>query len=129
MNITYMGNAKHKGDNIEGNKTVNYCMSKEDWEALVACVKENGFSRDDVDRLIEALKDINLSQNDLTTEFTKMAEDLKGSSENGIKTTVLKGVSLTSDMITLGQAAIGIATNNPGMAVPAVLEAAKEIAK
>lgn len=129
MNITYKGNAKHIGDNIEGNKTENYGMSKEDREALVACVKENGVSKDDVDRLIEVLKEINISQNDLTTEFTKMSENLKGSGEKGTKIAVLKGVSLTSDLVTLGQAAIGIATNNPGLALPAVLEAAKEIAK
>ena len=129
MNITYKGNAKHKGDNIEGNKTVHYGMSKEDREALVACVKENGVSKDDVDRLIEVLKEINISQNDLTTEFTKMSEDLKDYGEKGTKIAVLKGLSLTSDLVTLGQAAIGIATNNPGLALLAVLEAAKEIAK
>lgn len=129
MKVTYNDNSKHIGDNVEDGKTVNYSMSQKDRDELMACVKESGVSKDDVDRLIEVLREINLSQNDLTTEFTKMAVEQKNSQQKGTMKKLHDGVSLTNGMVTLGKTVIGIATKNPEIALPVALEMAKEMAK
>lgn len=130
MEITFnnYGKYEHKGDIIaEGDKNVMYGMSKGDLKELIACVKDGGVSKDDIDRLIQTLQEINCSQNDLTTEFAKMVAGQKDLQENGSMKKIREGVSFTSGMVTLGQAAIGIATKNPQLALPGILEAAKEL--
>ena len=129
MKVTYNDNSNHSGDNIEGNKTVNYGMSNEERDVLMACVKQTGVSKDDVDRLIEVLKDINLSQNDFLTEFAKMVVEQEASQQKGTMKKLQDGVSLTNGMVTLSKTLIGIATNNPGITLTAALEMAKEMAK
>ena len=126
MNVNYNDYASHVGDNFEGDKKVSNHISRQDMEKLIVAVKEGGITKDDIDHLIQVLNNINLVQNDITNEFAKMSEQMKVSPEKGAKISVLKGVSLTSDMVTFGQAAIGIATSNPGLALPAVLETAKK---
>ena len=108
---------------------MNYSMSQKDRDELMACVKESGVSKDDVDRLIEVLREINLSQNDLTTEFTKMVVEQKTSQKKGTVKKLSEGVTLANGMIALGKTAVGIATNNPAIALPAALEMVKEVAK
>ena len=129
MKVTYNDSSKHVGDNVEGDKIVNTGMSQEDRDALMNCVKESGVSKNDIDRLIEVLEDINLSQNDLTTEFTKMVVEQKAAQQKGTMKKIQDGVTLTNGMVTLGKTVIGIATKNPGVALPAALEMAKEMAK
>ena len=129
MNVNYYSNSIHYGDNVEGGKTVNYGMFQEDRDALITCVKENGVSREDVDRLIEVLNHINLSQNDFVTEFTKMAVEQKEAQKKGTVKKLQDGVTLTNGMIALGKTAVGIAAKNPAIALPAALEMAKEVAK
>ena len=129
MKVTYKDNSKHIGDNVEDGKTVNYSMSQKDRDELMACVKESGVSKDDVNRLIEVLREINLSQNDLTTEFTKMVVEQKTSQQKGTMKRLQDGVSLTNGMVTLGKTVIGIAKKNPEIALPTALEMTKEMAK
>lgn len=129
MNITYNDNAKHIGDNIEGDKNVSYAIPQQDMEKMNAAVEKRNISKEDINSLIRVLKDINLSQNDLTTEFAKLSEEMKETNKSRIRSKVLGGVSFTSDMVTLGQVAIGIASHNPGLALPAVLETTKKLVK
>ena len=129
MNITYNQGSTHHGHNIEKGVIVNQGMSLEDVETLKACVKQNGVSREDIDRLIEVLNNINLSQNDFVTEFTKMVVEQKDAQKKGTVKKLSEGVTLTNGMIALGKTAVGIATNNPAIALPAALEMVKEVAK
>lgn len=116
----------HQIGNIIDNSVTNR-MSKKDREELIACVKESGISRDDIDHLIQVLKDINNSQNDLTTEFAKMAYEQQVARKTGTMKMIQDRVTLTNGMITLGKTAIGIATKNPVLALPVILEAAKDM--
>lgn len=116
----------HQIGNIIDNSVTNR-MSKKDREELIACVKERGISRDDIDHLIQVLKDINNSQNDLTTEFAKMAYEQQVARKTGTMKMIQDRVTLTNGMITLGKTAIGIATKNPVLALPVILEAAKDM--
>lgn len=129
ITINNKGTWNQLGDIVDGNKTVTNGMSKEDMERLMESVRESGVSKDDIDSLIQVLKDINDSQNDLTTEFAKMCADYQAPKDSGTMVKIREGVSFTSGMVTLGQAAIGIATKNPTLALPAVLETAKELVK
>lgn len=129
MKFQFNDNSKyeHRGDNIEGDKIVMGDLSQNDREKLQECVKETGVSKEDIDNLIKVLKDINISQNDLTTEFAKMAEDQKAAQKKGTMKKLQDGVTLTNGMITLGKTVIGIVTNNPGLAATGVLGLAKEM--
>ena len=129
MEVNYHEGSTHNGHNIEKGVFVNYGVSPEEVEALKACVKENGVSREDVNRLIEVLNNINLSQNDFVTEFTKMVEEQKDAQKKGTVKKLSEGVTLTNGMIALGKTAVGIATKNPAIALPAALEMVKEAAK
>ena len=129
MEVTYQKGSTHNGHNIENGVFVNHGMPLEDVEALKACVKENGISRKEIDRLIEVLNNINLSQNDFVTEFTKMVEEQKDAQKKGTVKKLSEGVTLTNGMIALGKTAVGIVTKNPAIALPAALEMAKEVAK
>lgn len=129
MKFQFNDNSKyeHRGDNIEGDKIVMGDLSQNDREKLQECVKETGVSKEDIDNLIKVLKDINISQNDLTTEFAKMAEDQKAAQKKGTMKKLQDSVTLTNGMITLGKTVIGIVTNNPGLAATGVLGLAKEM--
>ena len=129
MNVTYEPGSTHNGHNFEKGVIVNQGMSLEDVEALKACVKQYGVSREDIDRLIEVLNNINLSHNDFVTEFTKMVVEQKDAQKKGTVKKLSEGVTLTNGMIALGKTAVGIATNNPAIALPAALEMVKEVAK
>lgn len=115
------------GDNVAGDKIVNQGASQEDWKSLMACVKESGVSKADIDTLISVLQDINASQNDLTTEFAKMTSDWEASRKTGAVKKLQDGVTLTNGMVTLGKTAIGIATKNPVLALPDILNMAKDM--
>lgn len=114
----------HQIGDINDNSITN-SMSNKDMEKLIACVKESGVSKDDIELLIQVLKDINNSQNDLTTEFAKMADEQKVAQKTGTLKKIQDRVTLTNGMITLGKTAIGIATKNPVLA----LESVKDLAK
>ena len=129
MEVNYHEGSIHNGHNIEKGVFVNYGVSPEEVETLKACVKENGVSREDVDRLIEVLNNINLSQNDFVTEFTKMVEEQKDAQKKGTVKKLSEGVTLTNGMIALGKTAVGIATKNPAIVLPTALEMVKEVAK
>lgn len=129
MEVTYQKGSTHIGDNNEKAIIVKKGMSPEEVEALNACVKENGVSREDIDRLIEVLNNINLSQNDFVTEFTKMVDEQKDAQKKGTVKKLSEGVTLTNGMIALGKTAVGIATKNPAIALPSALEMVKEVAK
>ena len=90
-------------------------------------VKESGVSKEDIDALLSILQDINISQNDLTTEFAKMASDWEASRKTGAVKKLQDGVTLTNGMVTLGKTAIGIATKNPVLALPDILNMAKDM--
>ena len=126
MNVNYNDNSKHIGDTFEGDKIVLDGRSLHDREKLQACVKETGVSKEDVESLIKVLKDINDSQNDLTTEFAKMAEDQKAAQKKGTMKKLQDGVTLTNGMIKLGETAIGIATSNLGLTAAGILGIAKD---
>ena len=121
------GTYNHIGDNVAGDKVVNQGASQEDWKSLLACVKESGVSKEDVDALLSVLQDINASQNDLTTEFAKMTSDWEASRKTGAVKKLQDGVTLTNGMVTLGKTAIGIATKNPVLALPDILNMAKDM--
>lgn len=127
MNVNYNDNSKHIGDTFEGDKIVLDGRSLHDREKLQACVKETGVSKEDVESLIKVLKDINDSQNDLTTEFAKMAEDQKAAQKKGTMKKLQDGVTLTNGMIKLGETAIGIATSNLGLTAAGILGIAKDM--
>ena len=121
------GTYNHIGDNVAGDKIVNQGASQEDWKYLMACVKESGVSKEDIDALLSVLQDINASQNDLTTEFAKMTSDWEASRKTGAVKKLQDGVTLTNGMVTLGKTAIGIATKNPVLALPDILNMAKDM--
>ncbi len=123
ISIENNGTWRQIGD-INDNSITNSTSNK-DMEKLIACVKESGVSKDDIELLIQVLKDINNSQNDLTTEFAKMADEQKAAQKTGTLKKIQDRVTLTNGMITLGKTAIGIATKNPVLA----LEAVKDLAK
>ena len=129
MNVNYNDNSTHIGSNNEKAVILNSGISQEEMNAMIACVRENSISKDDISRLIEVLNNINASQNDLTTEFTKMVEEQKAAQKKGTMKKLQENVSLTNGMISLGKTAIGIATNNPVITAPAVLEMVKEMVK
>lgn len=104
-------------------------MSQEDRDALITCVKENSVSREDVDRLIEVLNNINLSKNDFVTYFTKMVVEQKDTQKKGTVKKLQDGVTLTNGIIAIGKTAVGIATKNPAIALLAALEMVKEATK
>lgn len=121
------GTYNHIGDNFTGDKIVNQDVSQADWKSLMACVKESRVSKEDIDDLIRVLQDINASQNDLTTEFAKMASDWEASKKTGAVKKLQDGVTLTNGMVTLGKTAIGIATKNPVLELPDILNMAKDM--
>lgn len=121
------GTYNHIGDNVAGDKIVNHGASQEDWKSLMACVQENGITKEDINALINVLQDINASQNDLTTEFAKMSSDWETSRKTGTVKKLQDGVTLTNGMITLGKTAVGIATKNPVLALPDILNMAKDM--
>ena len=121
------GTYNHIGDNVAGDKIVNQGASQEEWKSLMACVKESGVSKEDIDALLSVLQDINASQNDLTTEFAKMTSDWEASRKTGAVKKLQDGVTLTNGMVTLGKTAIGIATKNPVLALPDILNMAKDM--
>lgn len=129
MNVNYNDNSRHIGHNNEKAVILNNGISQDEMYAMIACVRENSISKDDIDRLIEVLNNINASQNDLTTEFAKMVDEQKDAQKKGTLKKLQENVSLTNGMISLGKTAIGIATNNPIITVPAILEMAKEMTK
>ena len=121
------GTYTHIGDNVAGDKIVNQGASQEDWKSLMACIQENGVTKEDINALISVLQDINTSQNDLTTEFAKMSSDWEASRKTGTVKKLQDGVTLTNGMITLGKTAVGIATNNPVLSLPDILNMAKNM--
>ena len=121
------GTYNHIGDNVAGDKIVNHGASQEDWRSLMACVQKNGVTKEDINALISVLQDINVSQNDLTTEFAKMTSDWEASRKTGAVKKLQDRVTLTNGMITLGKTAVGIATNNPFLALPDILNMAKDM--
>ena len=121
------GTYTHIGDNVAGDKIVNQGASQEDWKSLMVCVKESGVSKEDIDALLSVLQDINASQNDLTTEFAKMTSDWEASRKTRAVKKLQDGVTLTNGMVTLGKTAIGIATKNPVLALPDILNMAKDM--
>lgn len=129
ITINNEGTWNQYGDIIAEKETKISGLSQEERESLLSIVNESGVSRDDIDRIFQVLKDINISQNDLTTEFAKMCSDLETPRKDGAIKTIQAGVSFTSGMVTLGQAAAGIASKNPMITLPAVLEAAKSMVK
>lgn len=128
ITIKNKGTWNQFGDIVE-EKNVTNGMSKDDMETLTKSIRDSGVSKDDIDALIQVLEDINDSQNDLTTEFTKMCAEYQSPKEASTMVKIREGVSFTSGMVTLGQAAIWIATKNPALALPTVLEIAKELVK
>ena len=121
------GTYNHIGDNVAGDKIVNQGASQEDWKSLMACVKESGVSKEDINALLSVLQDINASQNDLTTEFAKMTVDWEVSRKTGMLKKLNDRVTLTNGMVTLGKTAIGIVMKNPTLALPGVIEMAKDM--
>lgn len=98
-------------------------------EVIEQCVKDNGITKKDVEDLLEVLNDINVSQNDLTTEFAKMTSDWEASRKTGVVKMLNDRVTLTNGMFTLGKTAFGIVTKNPVLTLPGVVEMAKQMAK
>ena len=96
-------------------------------EVVEKCVKNNDVTKEDVDALLDVLRDINASQNDLTTEFAKMTVDWEESRKTGVVKKLNDRVTLTNGMVTLGKTALGIVTKNPTLALPSVIEMAKEM--
>ena len=119
------GTNNHIGSNVAGDKILTQGITQEDWKSLMACVYESEVTKEDVSALINILKDINASQNDLTTEFAKMASDWETSRKTrGVKK-LQDGVTLTNGMVTLVKEAIKIATKNPVLPLPDILNMAK----
>jgi hypothetical protein len=58
-----------------------------------------------------------------------MVVEQKAAQQKGTMKKIQDGVTLTNGMVTLGKTVIGIATKKPGVALPAALEMAKEMAK
>ena len=98
-------------------------------EVIEQCVKDNGVTKKDAEDLLDVLKDINASQNDLTTEFAKMTADWEASRKTGVVKLLNDRVTLTNGMFTLGKTALGIVTKNPTLALPGVVDMAKELTK
>lgn len=121
------GTYNHIGDNVAGDKIVNHGASQEDWKSLMACVHDNGVTKEDINALIKVLQDINISQNDLTTEFAKMTSDWEASRKTGAVKKLQDGVTLTNGMVTLGKTAIGFAMKNPVLALPDILNMARDM--
>ncbi len=96
-------------------------------EVIEQCVKEDSVTKKDVDDLLDVLRDINTSQNDLTTEFAKMSVDWEASRKTGMLKKLNDRVTLTNGMVTLGKTALGIVTKNPSLALPGVIEMAKDM--
>ena len=121
------GTYNHIGDNVAGDKIETQGITQEDWKSLMACVQENGITKEDINALINVLQDINASQNDLTTEFAKMASDWETSRKTGTVKKLQDGVTLTNGMITLGKTAVGIATKTPVLTLLDILNMTKDM--
>lgn len=125
ISIINKGTYNQYGDFVEGSKTVG--LSAADMKALQECVKSSGVSKEEIESLIQALKDINISQNDLTTEFAKFSSEQQASRNTSFAKKLQDRVTLTNGLVTLGKTAVGIATGQPALALPEILNAAKDL--
>ena len=96
-------------------------------EVIEQCVKNKNVTKEDVANLLDVLRNINTSQNDLTTEFAKMTSDWEESRKTGIVKKLNDRVTLTNGMVNLGKTALGIVAKNPTLTLPGVIEMAKDV--
>ena len=91
---------------------------------IIIYTQDETYIRDDADSAKDVL---------ITVYGEKLGAEayaaVKNAQKKGTVKKLSEGVTLTNGMIALGKTAVGIATKNPAIALPAALEMVKEVAK
>ena len=102
-----------QGDFVARDKYVNNGPSPEDTERILTCISANSISKEDIAEVVSVLRDINASQNDLTTEYAYMASVTRDGGKSGFVKKLKEKVDFSNGVLNLTKTIGEICVKHP----------------